>query len=59
VDDPQNPEPERERTPAKSDLQRAFTDARRRSARIAEAVRERVADIREGKTPPDGTDRDA
>jgi hypothetical protein len=60
VDDPQTPEPERkDGEPEESDLQRAFTNARRRSARIADAVRERVADIRDGKQPPGPPDGDA
>lgn len=41
-----------------SDLQRAFSNARRRSSRITDAVRQRVADIRDGKQQPDSPDRD-
>ncbi|MDX6552155.1 MAG: hypothetical protein QOH74_643 [Gaiellales bacterium] len=59
VDDPQTPEPERQHgEPEESDLQRAFSNARRRSARIADAVRERVADIRDGDKPGDPPDGD-
>jgi hypothetical protein len=59
VDDPQTPEPDRRHgEPEESDLQRAFTNARRRSTRITDAVRERVADIRDGKKPTDPPDGD-
>jgi hypothetical protein len=52
VDDPQTPQPDRQPGHLEEgDLQRAFSNARRRSARIADAVRERVADIRESKKP--------
>jgi hypothetical protein len=59
VDDPKTPDGEMEQTPPEeSDLQRAFTNARRRSSRITDAVRQRVADIRDGTQHPDGSDRD-